>query len=414
MADTSSYSIEERLVVSVWAHERSTTRKTMKAIRKDFCERFNKKAPPKWTILKWEYKLFFTGSILDETRTGRPKREEQCAAIGESLESSPKKSPRKRSSELGIPNTTMLKHMRDDLKLKFFKPVFVNELSDGDLQNRSEACAQFLEVFETLPQCDSENSQGRGEKMANEAKPCPCELGDVMPYSGKGQEVRAGHVDSYLSAAQPGANGEASVRGLIIIQDIYGWKLPNTRFIADWLAGQGYTCIVPDFFLGKEPWSPSHDWSTFQEWLKDKQATNIGTEIDAAMDYLKKECGVQRIGVLGFCWGGLAVHHLLLTNSELQAGVSCYGIIKIEKPRYALKNPVLYIFGENDPLIPLDTVQLLEKRLVAECQVDVQVKVFPGQTHGFVHRKHEDISPADEQHIKEARADLLAWLNKYV
>ncbi|XP_075922241.1 carboxymethylenebutenolidase homolog isoform X4 [Petromyzon marinus] len=250
--------------------------------------------------------------------------------------------------------------------------------------------------------------------MANEAKPCPCELGDVMPYSGQGQEVRAGHVDSYLSAAQPGANGEASVRGLIIIQDIYGWKLPNTRFIADWLAGQGYTCIVPDFFLGKEPWSPSHDWSTFQEWLKDKQATNIGTEIDAAMDYLKKECGVQRIGVLGFCWGGLAVHHLLLTNSELQAGVSCYGIIKIEESRYALKNPVLYIFGENDPLIPLDTVQLLEKRLVAECQVDVQVKVFPGQTHGFVHRKHEDISPADEQHIKEARANLLAWLNKYV
>nr|XP_032807482.1 carboxymethylenebutenolidase homolog [Petromyzon marinus]XP_032807483.1 carboxymethylenebutenolidase homolog [Petromyzon marinus] len=251
--------------------------------------------------------------------------------------------------------------------------------------------------------------------MANEADPCACELGDVMPYIGHGREVRAGHVDSYLSAALPGGHGDqSSDRGLIIIQDIYGWRLPNTRFIADWLAGEGYTCIVPDFFLGKEPWGPSHDWSTFQEWRKDKQPTNIAKEIDAAMDYLKTECGVQRIGVLGFCWGGLAVHHLLLTNSELRAGVACYGIIREEEHRYALKNPVLYIFGEMDTFIPLDMVHSLEKRLAAECQVDVHVKVFPGQTHGFVHRKHEDISPADEQHIKEARADLLAWLNKYV
>ncbi|XP_078450968.1 U11/U12 small nuclear ribonucleoprotein 25 kDa protein isoform X2 [Lampetra planeri] len=153
MADTSSYTIEERLVVSIWAHERSHTRKTMKDVRKDFCERFNKDAPPKWTILRWEHKLFSTGSILDKKRTGRPsKRKEQCAAVALSVERSPEKSLRKRSSELGIPKTTLLTCMKDYRKLKSFKPTFVNELSDAGLQKRSEACGQFGEVFEILPQ----------------------------------------------------------------------------------------------------------------------------------------------------------------------------------------------------------------------------------------------------------------------
>lgn len=33
--------------------------------------------------------------------------------------------------------------------------------------------------------------------------------------------------------------------------------------------------VCPDFYVGKEPWSPSSDWSKFQEWLEDKKPTNI-------------------------------------------------------------------------------------------------------------------------------------------
>lgn len=42
-----------------------------------------------------------------------------------------------------------------------------------------------------------------------------------------------------------------------------------------------FVCVVliravcPDFYVGKEPWSPSSDWSKFQEWLEDKKPTNI-------------------------------------------------------------------------------------------------------------------------------------------
>lgn len=44
------------------------------------------------------------------------------------------------------------------------------------------------------------------------------------------------------------------------------------------------------------------------------------------------------------------------------------------------------------------------------CKVDYQVKIFPGRTYGFVHRKREDINPADKPCIQEARTDMLNYM----
>ena len=54
MADTSSYSIEERLVASVWVHERKHTGQTMSQVIAAFREWFNKAPPRRATLLHWE------------------------------------------------------------------------------------------------------------------------------------------------------------------------------------------------------------------------------------------------------------------------------------------------------------------------------------------------------------------------
>ncbi|XP_020502248.1 carboxymethylenebutenolidase homolog [Labrus bergylta] len=245
--------------------------------------------------------------------------------------------------------------------------------------------------------------------MANEAKPCPCDIGDRMEYGGLGQEVQIEHIKSYV--VKPSA---ASDKAIIVIHDIFGWELPNTRYMADMLASNGYTTVCPDFFVGKEPWTPSHDWSTLQEWLKERSATDIKKEVDAMLRFLKEQCGAKHIGVVGFCWGGRGTHYLSLNYPDIKAGVSLYGIIRDQEDRYGLKFPTLFIFGGNDSYIPLDQVNGLEAKLKEKCKTDYQVKIFPGQTHGFVHRKNEEMNPDDKPSILEARADLINWLNKYM
>ncbi|KAG5850178.1 carboxymethylenebutenolidase homolog [Anguilla rostrata] len=246
--------------------------------------------------------------------------------------------------------------------------------------------------------------------MANEAKPCACDIGDKMDYGGLGDEVDIEHMKAYI--VNPASSSE---KAIVVIHDIFGWQLANTRYMADLLASNGYIAICPDFFVGKEPWNPSGDWSKFQDWLKDKNATNINREVDAVLKYLKEKCGAKQVAAVGFCWGGTAVHHLALRYPQLKAGVSIYGIIRdTEDDKYQLHVPTLFIFGEKDDIIPLDQVTVLEKRLQEKCPVDFQVKVFPGQTHGFVHRKREDINPSDKPFIEEGRMDMLKWLKKYV
>ncbi|XP_038626285.1 carboxymethylenebutenolidase homolog [Tachyglossus aculeatus] len=245
--------------------------------------------------------------------------------------------------------------------------------------------------------------------MANEAQPCPCDIGHKMEYGGMGSEVPVEHIQAYLR--KPPSSTDKAV---IVVQDIFGWQMPNTRYIADMIAANGYTVICPDFFAGKEPWQPNADWSTFQDWLKTRNARNVDKEAEAVLRYLKKHCNAKRIGIVGFCWGGVVVHHLMVKYPEFKAGVSVYGIIKDTEDVYGLNNPTLFIFGEKDIVIPLEQINVLEKKLKEHCKVDYQVKIFPGQTHGFVHRKREDCKPEDKSCIEESRKNLIDWLNKYM
>ncbi|NWT39647.1 CMBL Carboxymethylenebutenolidase, partial [Chroicocephalus maculipennis] len=245
--------------------------------------------------------------------------------------------------------------------------------------------------------------------MANESRPCPCDIGDRFDYGGRGQEVQVEHIKAYVCKPPAGTD-----KAVIVIHDIFGWQLPNTRYMADMLAANGYIAICPDFFVGQEAWKPSNDWATFDEWLKTRNAGKIDKEVDVILKYLSEQCGAKKIGVIGFCWGGAAVQHLMLKNPHLKTGVSLYGVIRFFEDRSSLLHPTFFIFAEKDDHIPLEQVTLLEQKLKQNCEVDYKVKIYPGQTHGFVHRKREDINPQDKPYIEEGRKDMINWLNKYL
>ena len=53
MADASKYTIEERLIVRVWVHEKERTGETYKEIGENFFLRFNKAAPSEAKLPKF-------------------------------------------------------------------------------------------------------------------------------------------------------------------------------------------------------------------------------------------------------------------------------------------------------------------------------------------------------------------------
>ena len=78
---------------------------------------------------------------------GERQRAWKRAAVAASSERSPMKSTRKRSSELGVPRSTMRDHMKKDLNVRPYRPTFANELSDGDMDRRYASCRALLDTF---------------------------------------------------------------------------------------------------------------------------------------------------------------------------------------------------------------------------------------------------------------------------
>ncbi|KAM5156913.1 carboxymethylenebutenolidase homolog [Mantella aurantiaca] len=245
--------------------------------------------------------------------------------------------------------------------------------------------------------------------MANEANPCPCALGDQFDYKVLGEEVQIEHIKAYVSKPE-----KATDKAIIVVQDIFGWELTNTRYIVDLLASNGYIAVLADFFAGKEPWKTTNDRATISAWIATRPANNAYKEVDAVLRYLKEKCHAQKIGIIGFCWGGAVTHYAMLKYPELKAGVSFYGLVLEGADKYDLLNPTLFVFGECDPIIPLKQVESLDQNLKEHSKVDYKVKIFPKQNHGFAHRKKEEINPEDKPYILEARKDMLDWLNKYI
>lgn len=78
-------------------------------------------------------------------------------------------------------------------------------------------------------------------------------------------------------------------------------------------------------------------WPCLQR--KTKQSSCFPREVDVVLRYLKEQCGAKHIGVVGFCWGGVATHYIALQYQEIKAGVSVYGNVLLHLYEHAVCNP---------------------------------------------------------------------------
>ena len=101
-------------------------------------------------------------------------------------------------------------------------------------------------------------------------------------------------------------------------------------------------------------------------------------DIQAAIDHAAKEAG-GKVGVVGFCWGGLLTWQSACTLNGVSAAVPYYGggmTAPTEVARQP-KCPVMAHFGEKDHYIAIDSVHAF-----AAAQPRVAVHTYDAD-HGF-------------------------------
>lgn len=179
--------------------------------------------------------------------------------------------------------------------------------------------------------------------------------------------------------AQPAVQSRG---GLVVLQEIFGVN-SHIRAVADGYAADGYFVVAPSTFhrvqSGVELGYTEADMGTgfaLKTAVEALPAPGVMADIQAAIRHAAQG---GKVGIVGYCWGGLLTWRSACTLQGLSAAVPYYGGGMTTPTEVARRPqvPVLAHFAEADQWIPLDSVQAFR-----QAHPDVSVHTYPAH-HGF-------------------------------
>lgn len=211
-------------------------------------------------------------------------------------------------------------------------------------------------------------------------------------------EVRLGGATSIMQGylALPALITEP-VPGMLVIHENRGLN-EHIRDVTRRLALEGYASLAVDFLspLGGTP----DDEDTAREMTSELVSSETTANASAARAWLAGHPKVtDKVGAIGFCWGGGLVNDLAVADPELRAGISYYGRQPDSKDVPSIQAAMLLHYAGLDERI---NAGLQEYRSALRTNDKVfGIHVYPRVNHAFAN----DTSAA--RYNKEA-ADL-AW-----
>jgi carboxymethylenebutenolidase len=147
-----------------------------------------------------------------------------------------------------------------------------------------------------------------------------------------------------------------SAAAVILIQEYWGIN-DHIRDIAGRYANEGYLCLAPDLFRGKLAKNPQ-EASQFMQALSIEEGMET---IRQTIAEAKAKYNVQKLGITGYCMGGIFALRAACEIDELAASAPFYGDIPEEDVLKKLKVPTLFIAGERDSWINPEKVNKLRE-----------------------------------------------------
>lgn len=200
---------------------------------------------------------------------------------------------------------------------------------------------------------------------------------------------------------------------VVVIHEIFGMS-DWIRAVADRLAGEGFIAIAPDMLSGKGPGgggTASFDSQEVGRAIRDLDRGEINRRLEAAGAYaLSLPAAGDRVGAVGFCWGGSTTWLLATDWADLDAAVVYYGTSP-ESGYEGVQAPVLGLYGGNDNRVDA-TIPRAEEAMAA-LHKTFEPHVFEGAGHGFL-RQQSGQDGANLRASREAWPLTVEWFRRYL
>ena len=169
---------------------------------------------------------------------------------------------------------------------------------------------------------------------------------DGSPRHGEWVAYDAGDGDMVRAwVTYPERSGPAPV--VVVIHEIYGltdW----IRGVADQLSRDGFIAVAPDLLDGHGPNGGGSDSMDRQEvvaTIRTLDRTDVNRRLKAAAEFgTGLPSATDRVGVVGYCWGGSSSFLFAVDDAGLDAAVVYYGSSP-EMGFESISAPVLGLYG---------------------------------------------------------------------
>jgi len=188
--------------------------------------------------------------------------------------------------------------------------------------------------------------------------------------------------DGFSSSAYLSEPSGTPRGGIVVLQEIFGVN-SHIRAVADGYAAAGYLAIAPSTFdrvqrdvqLGYTP-DDMTQGSRLKAAVEALPAPGVLQDIQAAVDVVAR---AGKVGIVGYCWGGLLVWRAAEKVRGLSAAVAYYGggMTVGTEPSRKPAVPTMAHFGDQDAHISVESVKAFEA-----AHPEVEVHLYAAN-HGF-------------------------------
>lgn len=201
-----------------------------------------------------------------------------------------------------------------------------------------------------------------------------------------------GKVEGLL--ARPKAEGKCPA--VLVVHENRGLN-PYIEDVARRLAVAGYLALAPDGLTSLGGYPGTDDEGRAMQKTLDRE--KLVRDFVAGAKVLQAHAeSTGKVGVVGFCFGGMVSNQVAVRMPELAAAVPFYGTQPEAADAAKIKASLLYHFAENDERVNAGW-PAWEAALKANA-VDYAAHTYPGTNHGF----HNDTTPRYDE-----EAARLAW-----
>lgn len=220
--------------------------------------------------------------------------------------------------------------------------------------------------------------------------------------------------------ARPAATGRYPI--VLVLPEAFGMH-EHIKDVTRRFAREGFFAVTFEPYAREGGTLQLPDMQAIVKVINAVPDAQVMGDLDAILAYAKQQSAANpdRVGVTGFCRGGLYVLLYAAHNPQVKAAVTWYGQIKPAKTPGIrdvgpldvvgkITAPVLGLYGGADQGIPVADVKEMEAALKAAGRT-AEFIIYPGAPHAFNADYRESYRP---EAAKDAWTRCVAWFNKYL